>query len=91
MRTHQDAIARFWDSRPGASDQAAYHGLRAQGEKDAWLATLRSLVGEQPLDVLDAGTGTGFLDLLLAETAIVSSASISPKGCSLRRGRRRVP
>jgi SAM-dependent methyltransferase len=67
MNTKQDVITNFWDTRPESYDGAAFHGLRDAREKAAWLDALRGLLGEPPLDVLDAGTGTGFLALFLAE------------------------
>jgi SAM-dependent methyltransferase len=67
MNAHQAEITRFWDSRPDTYDQSAYHGLRDPREQQVWLAVLGALLDEQPLDALDAGTGTGFLALLLAE------------------------
>jgi 2-polyprenyl-3-methyl-5-hydroxy-6-metoxy-1,4-benzoquinol methylase len=68
MSTFQDEITRFWDTRPESYDQAVFHGLRNEREKAVWLSTLRALVADAPRDVLDAGTGTGFLALLLAES-----------------------
>jgi SAM-dependent methyltransferase len=66
--SRQDLITAFWEgTRPEEYDAAALHGLRNPREKTAWLETLHDLVGAPPLDVLDAGTGTGFVALLLAE------------------------
>lgn len=67
MSAHQEEITRYWDARPGSYDTEAYHGLGDDREKAAWLRALADLIGQPPLDVLDVGTGTGFLALLLAE------------------------
>ena len=68
MHKPQDAITAFWDGPTNVNyDASAFHGLRTADEKQAWLDALRELVGPPPLDVLDVGTGTGFLALLLAE------------------------
>ena len=66
--SQQEWITAFWDdTHPEEYDGAAFHGLRDRREKKAWLDTLHDLVGDPPQDVLDAGTGTGFVAFLLAE------------------------
>lgn len=63
----QDQVTAYWDARGPIYDAQPRHGLLHEREKDAWLATLRDLLLPPPQDVLDVGTGTGFLALLLAE------------------------
>jgi len=63
----QDAITRFWDELAADYDKAWAHGLHTRQEKEAWSALLnRLLPAAPPLRILDAGCGTGFLALLLA-------------------------
>lgn len=47
-------------------DGQAGHGLRTPEERHAWLEELRDLMPESPSDVVDIGTGTGFLAMLAA-------------------------
>ena len=55
-----------WDTKGDRYDHAGAHGTRDPGEKARWVGFLQRL-GNRPLDVLDVGTGTGFVALILAE------------------------
>jgi SAM-dependent methyltransferase len=63
----QSAITDYWNHRGAVYDAQPGHGIHGQTERDAWLADLRDLLPPPPADVLDVGTGTGFLALLTAE------------------------
>jgi len=63
----KEKISRCWDERAAVYDHQYGHGLKNEEEKIAWLETLKESVGAGPLRILDVGTGTGFLALLLAE------------------------
>ena len=65
MRQH---IKEFWDRR-GAMDSEAEPvlKLRNEQERQVWLETLRGLLPTPPADLVDLGTGTGFLALLFAD------------------------
>src|SRR5262245_21735157 len=64
----QQKIKEFWDRR-GAMDNYAEPvlKLRNDAERHVWLVTLRDLLPPAPADVVDLGTGTGFLAFFLAE------------------------
>jgi ubiquinone/menaquinone biosynthesis C-methylase UbiE len=62
----QRHITTYWDQRGAAYDAQPGHGIHADAERDAWLTALRDLLPPAPADVLDVGTGTGFLALLIA-------------------------
>jgi ubiquinone/menaquinone biosynthesis C-methylase UbiE len=64
---YQEEIIAHWNGRSREYDSRPHHGLQSRQEKEVWLETLRSLLPQAPADVLDVGTGTGFLALLLAE------------------------
>ena len=64
---YQKEIIAHWNGRSREYDSRPHHGLQSQREKEVWLEALRSLLPQAPADVLDVGTGTGFLALLLAE------------------------
>jgi SAM-dependent methyltransferase len=66
-RRAQDAVVAFWDLRSATYDDSPGHAVHSEAEHRAWLAALGGLLPPPPADVLDAGTGTGFLALLLAE------------------------
>jgi len=64
---HQRRINDYWDLRGTSYDSQPGHELATPEERAAWLTALRELLPPAPVDILDVGTGTGFLALLLAE------------------------
>ncbi|NUK04785.1 class I SAM-dependent methyltransferase [Streptomyces lunaelactis] len=74
------AITDYWDAAASAFDDEPDHGLRADETRNAWAGLLHSWVPSGPLDVLDAGCGTGSLSLLLAEAGHrVTGVDLAPR------------
>jgi ubiquinone/menaquinone biosynthesis C-methylase UbiE len=60
-------VAAHWDRRAPHFDEDFGHSIRTPAERAAWDRILDLvLAGRAPLDVLDAGCGTGFLSFELA-------------------------
>ena len=57
----QERINACWASASGSYDAQPGHGITREGERDAWQAMLRSVLPPAPADVLDVGSGTGFM------------------------------
>lgn len=60
----QERINTYWTVRSKSYDESPGHGLRNDAERQAWAGALGALLPPPPNDVLDVGTGTGFLALL---------------------------
>lgn len=81
-----EVIRHHWNWRAASFDRDLSHGLHSEQQRKAWLALLAQLAGPTPQRVLDAGCGTGFLALLLAELGhSVTGIDLSPQMIELAR------
>ncbi len=64
---YKDEIADYWNERSVTFDEEIGHGGADRAECLLWKLHFREIIGEEPLKILDVGTGTGFIGLLLAE------------------------
>lgn len=63
----QRQINEFWNERAADAHGQPHHAIADEQQHQAWLDSLRPLLPPAPADVLDVGTGTGFLAMLLAD------------------------
>lgn len=67
MENLKKEIALRWDLLCHDYDKQYCHGLRSKEEEEQWLRFLQDIVGVESKRILDVGTGTGFLAVLLAQ------------------------
>ncbi|MCD2201525.1 methyltransferase domain-containing protein [Halobacterium sp. KA-4] len=65
--TVKDLVQQHWNGRAATFDEESQHGIHSDEQHDHWLTVLREWTGDNSLDVLDVGCGTGVISLLLAE------------------------
>jgi SAM-dependent methyltransferase len=65
VRDLQDRINEFWSWR-GNSGQPGDLAIRNEQELKTWMGVLQPLLPPPPADVVDLGTGQGFLALVMA-------------------------
>ena len=63
----QANISQYWTERADSYDAFQVSQLRNDAIRQAWLGLWRRTLPAPPVDVLDVGTGTGHVALLLAE------------------------
>jgi SAM-dependent methyltransferase len=64
----QRKVTGFWSAvAPGYQEHPGNIAVPGSAEYDAWVAAVRDALPSSPSDVLDVGTGTGFLALIAAE------------------------
>lgn len=91
MEVVKESIRSYWDREAAGFDLEFGHGLRDQAHKNIWLDILkRNIPSHQPMRILDAGCGTGFLSLLLAELGhAVHGLDFSPRMIAVAREKAR--
>lgn len=67
MSTAQDHINDYWTGRAPAYDAYQLRPERLDDDLAAWREVWSDALGEAPIDVLDVGTGSGYVACLLAE------------------------
>ncbi len=66
MEEVQARITAYWEERSASYDDDPDHVARNETEERAWQADLAELLPPPPADLLDVGTGTGFVALRCA-------------------------
>src|SRR5262245_15269014 len=68
MPDPQDQITKFWSMvAPGYEDRGSNVAEHGTDEYLLWLAAVGAVLPDEPADVVDLATGTGFLALFAAE------------------------
>lgn len=64
---YKQEIAEYWNERSITFDDEIGHGGADAHECLLWQNHLKEIIGVKPLRILDVGTGTGFIGLLLSD------------------------
>lgn len=67
MSTVQEALNRYWTERSGPYDDHQQQSARSAADRDAWAHVWSAVFPAAPQQVLDVGTGSGYLARLLAD------------------------
>lgn len=67
MDNIKQEIASVWNTSPETYDNQYAHGIKSKEEEKQWKIFLKSISKDSPSEILDVGTGTGFLAVFLAE------------------------
>jgi ubiquinone/menaquinone biosynthesis C-methylase UbiE len=88
MPDAQDQITQFWSMvAPGYEDRGSNVAEYGTDEYQRWLDAVGAVLPDEPCDVLDLATGTGFLALVAAELGHrVTGIDLSPEMLSLAEG-----
>jgi ubiquinone/menaquinone biosynthesis C-methylase UbiE len=66
LQQQQDKITEFWNERGATYEDQAIHRVQDEAEQRIWQTTLHDLLPPAPADVVDVGTGTGYLAFIAA-------------------------
>lgn len=61
-----EAMRATWDAQADRFDDEPDHGLTDEGVRQAWVRLLTDVLPAPPARILDLGSGTGALSVLLA-------------------------
>lgn len=85
-----EEVAVAWDGEADRFDDEPDHGLSDPTVRQAWVGLLVELLPRPPGRVLDVGSGTGTLAVLLAELEYQVTGVDVPRACSSGPSRRRT-
>lgn len=75
MNSIQSQINRYWDHRARAYDAHQQRGDRLDADQAVWTRVLSQALTDDITDVLDLGTGSGYLAFLLADLGYTVTAT----------------
>lgn len=67
MNNTKKKIKDYWNERSSTFDLSPGHVIGSREEEEAWKSLFQDKFGDGVQKILDVGTGTGFLSLILAE------------------------
>ncbi len=67
MNNTKTIIRNYWDERSLTFDLSPGHVIANEKEEKAWKSLFQEKIGGGAREILDIGTGTGFLSIMLAE------------------------
>ena len=67
MNNTKTIIKDYWDERSSTFDLSPGHVIASEKEEKAWKSLFQEKIGGGAREILDIGSGTGFLSIMLAE------------------------